>query len=97
MTLMKTFLVIFEENEHPTCLSAALHDDPRTKSPICDYDLASVKVVSIKFFVEIPFLSTIDTIMTAKLSKLFYILRDPINSNLLELSVYKSLTFPRVL
>ena len=35
---MKTFLVIFEENEHPTCLSAALHDDPRTKSPICDYD-----------------------------------------------------------
>ena len=38
MTLMKTFLVIFEENEHPTCLSAALHDDPRTKSPICDYD-----------------------------------------------------------
>ena len=40
MTLMKTFLVIFEENEHPTCLSAALHDDPRTKSPICDYDPA---------------------------------------------------------
>ena len=42
-------------------------------------------------------LDTDDVMQVLHYDKVFYILRDPINSNLLALSVYKSLTHPRIL